>query len=106
MGRMVPGIWHKASELVGDGNTYARVARTLSQLVEAGLVERELIAGSARRYEYRLTSVGLRRRGAAVAASPAHGLRPSWVEERLADWKRLGREVSRWLKQWLREFIP
>ncbi len=45
IGRMEPGTWHKAGELVGHGNAYARVARTLSQLVEAGLVERELIVG-------------------------------------------------------------
>jgi DNA-binding HxlR family transcriptional regulator len=102
--RMEPGTWYRTADLARGGLDSATTSRILCQLTEPGLVERELAQGGRLRYEYRLTGLGLRRR--AQVKAPLRSLRPPRLEERLADWRRLGREVGRWLKEKLREFIP
>ncbi len=101
---MEPGAWYMASDLARDGLNSPVTSRLLRQLTELGLVERELAHVGQRRYEYRITSLGLKR--SAQEKAPLCSLRPPQLEERLTDWRRLGREMGRWLKEWLREFIP
>lgn len=102
--RMEPGTWYRTADLARGGLDSTTTSRILRQLTELGLVEREPAQGGQRSYEYRLTSLGLKWQ--AQEKAPLRSLRPPRLEERLADWQRLGHEVGRWLKDWLKEFIP